>query len=511
MDFCIFNVPKMDLRAPSIGLAQLNGSVKGAGLTSKAFDLNILMWRELSKLGYGKFWLYSDTTFVDAVEYAKHYHIIHPVMERLLIENIPKNTSVIGVSLFCNFSFIPLKSILEILRDNYPSSRIILGGPGISIRNKGECSVILEEYKAEDLYDDFMFGDGDFVIPEYIRGDYSSFALNSFIPDDRSMSDLSPYYPDYTDFTMSHYPKNHLDAEQFSEGPNNWVYITGSKGCVRNCTFCDVATIWGKFRTKSGEQIAREMIHQNITVGVNKFRFTDSLLNGNLKVLKNLCETLLTHNKRLIWHGQYICRDQSQQSPEFYDLMSAAGLDLVSIGIESGSESVRMHMKKNFDNPSLYYTLDQCKRVGIKVVPLMMVGYPTETEEDFLQTLEFIDRLSDYKEIVVDLNLNNPTRILPGSPLSDKVQFSEIHYDNLIKDSEFTSNWWSEQCDYITRIERFFRFHNQLNKNGFKRSYAGGDFNYYQQEYIRIGGSNKNILSMIESVKREEYYNFGGV
>lgn len=508
MDFCIFNVPKMDLRAPSIGLAQLNGSVKGAGFSSKAFDLNVLLWRELSKIGYGKFWLYSDTTFVDAKEYENHYDIIKPHLETILRSNIIPGTKVIGVSLFCNFSFIPLKSILEILRDHSPASRIILGGPGISIRNFIECSDLLDGLRKEGLYDDFIFGDGDFTIPEYIVGNTSNRCLNSFQADERTLQMFSNSFPDYTDFDMSHYPKNHLDAEHFSEGPNKWVYMTGSKGCVRDCTFCDVGAIWGKYKTKTGVQIANEMIHQNKTVGANKFRFTDSLLNGNLKVLKEMCETLIQYPVRLIWHGQYICRHWSQQSPEFYDLMSQAGMDLVSIGIESGSEAVRDHMRKNFSNESLYYTLDQCKRVGIKVVPLMMVGYPTETEEDFVETLKFIDRLSDYREIVVDLNLNNPTRILPGSPLADNVQFSEIHYDSLIKDSEFTSNWWSEQCDYKTRIERFFRFHNQLNKNSFKRSYAGGDFAYYEEEYRKQNSPSENMISLIQGVKEGVYVEY---
>jgi radical SAM superfamily enzyme YgiQ (UPF0313 family) len=495
----------MDLRAPSIGLAQLNGSVKSSGMSSKAFDLNILLWRELCKIGYGKFWSYADTTLVEAEKYSENYHIIHPHLERILLENIPSGCKVIGVSLFCNFSFIPLESVLTILRDNFPISRIIIGGPGISIRNMVECDTELATLKQRDLYDDFMFGDGDFVIPEYINGIVSSPALNSYTQDPRSAAGFSAAIPDYTDFDLSHYPKNHLDVENLADGPNGWLYMTGSKGCVRDCTFCDVGAIWGKYKTKTGSQIAREMIHQNITVGANKFRFTDSLLNGNLKVLREMCEELVKYPKRMLWHGQYICRHISQQSPEFYDLMHQAGLDLVSIGIESGSESVRGHMRKNFSNESLYYTLDQCKRVGIKVVPLMMVGYPTETEEDFVETLNFIDRLSEYREIVVDLNLNNPTRILPGSPLADSMQFSEIHYDSLIKDSEFTSNWWSEQCDYKTRIERFFRFHNQLNKNGFERSYAGGDFKYYEEEYLKQPDPDRHMLKIIHGVIDGEY------
>jgi radical SAM superfamily enzyme YgiQ (UPF0313 family) len=506
-DFCIFNVPKMDLRAPSIGLAQLNGSVKHAGYTSTTFDLNILLWRELVQQGYGHWWTYTDDTLVDHELYEQQKHIIEPAFRKVLTEHLPP-AKVIGVSLFCVFSFIPLKSILSIVRELNPDSKILLGGPGVSIRNRLECDAYFDDLKQDNLYNDFMFGDGDFAIPEYIAGDSSCPCFNDYVQDPRLDRQMPVAIPDYTDFNFAHYPKKHLDVENFAEGPNNWIYITGSKGCVRDCSFCDVRTYFGIFKTKTGRQIAEEMIHQHKTVGVDKFRFTDSLLNGNLRVLETMCKTLLTYDKKLLWHGQYICRNKKQQSPEFYDMMAAAGLDLVSIGIESGSESVRTHMKKHFDNESLYYTLDQLKRVGIKFVPLMMVGYPTETEEDFIETLKFIDRLPEYEDVIVDLNLNNPTRILPGSPLEDNVD-GAIHYDALITDYDFTASWTSDHTDYAIRIERFFRFHNQLNKNGLSRSYAGGDFRYYRDEYLKATDNNPDpeMTRIIQGVLSETYYN----
>jgi radical SAM superfamily enzyme YgiQ (UPF0313 family) len=248
------------------------------------------------------------------------------------------------------------------------------------------------------------------------------------------------------------------------------------------------------------------MIHQYQVNGVDKFRFTDSLLNGNLKVLRELCEQLITFPKKLLWHGQYICRDKSQQNPEFYDLMKSAGLDLISIGIESGSEQVRFHMGKRFNNESLYYTLDQCLRVGIKIVPLMMVGYPTETEEDFLETLNFLDNLKKYEDILVDLNLNNPTRILPGSPLGDHLEMYNISHTGMTHDYDFTANWECGENTYKVRIERFFRFLNSINKNGFKRSYAAGDVNYYKTEYLKLSNPDLKIIELIEKVIHGTYY-----
>lgn len=504
-DFCIFNVPKMDLRAPSIGLAQLNGSVKQEGFNSTAFDLNILLWRHFSQQDKGHWWGYSDNTWVDKDSWNAELSSIEPVMRDILEEKLPKNVGVIGVSLFCIFSFVPLESILKIIREIRPDSKIVLGGPGISIRSKKECDEHFANLKSKNLYDDFIFGDGDRAIVNYIKGKRDMLCLNSYKEDPLTYREMPIAIPDYSDFDLKHYPKKHLEVTNYSEGPNNWVYITGSKGCVRDCSFCDVKTYFGIFKTKSGKQIADEMIHQHSTLGIDKFRFTDSLLNGNLRILEEKCKRLLEYDTRLLWHGQYICRNKKQQSSEFYNMMHEAGLDLVSIGIESGSESVRHHMKKHFDNDSLYFTLDQLKRTGIKFVPLMMVGYPTESEQDFIETLKFIDRLPEYNDVIVDINLNNPTRILPGSPLHENVD-GVINFGDLIFDHDFTANWTSDHTTYLIRVERFFRFHNQMIKNNLKRSYAGGDFRYYKKEYIENGGNDPEILEMIEGVIQGEYY-----
>ena len=57
---------------------------------------------------------------------------------------------------------------------------------------------------------------------------------------------------------------------------------------VRKCDFCDVQSIWPKYRYRSGENIALEMKVQNNKYGTKKFLFTDSLLNGSVKQLEDL-------------------------------------------------------------------------------------------------------------------------------------------------------------------------------------------------------------------------------
>ena len=57
-------------------------------------------------------------------------------------------------------------------------------------------------------------------------------------------------YPNYDNYDLNKY-----------EGKK--LMITGSRGCVRRCTFCDIHKHWQKFVFRSGQSIANEMISQS--------------------------------------------------------------------------------------------------------------------------------------------------------------------------------------------------------------------------------------------------------
>ena len=56
------------------------------------------------------------------------------------------------------------------------------------------------------------------------------------------------------------YDNYKLDEYRYITG-NKILAITGSKGCVRSCTFCDIGVIWPRFKHRGGKHIAAEMIH----------------------------------------------------------------------------------------------------------------------------------------------------------------------------------------------------------------------------------------------------------
>ena len=81
-------------------------------------------------------------------------------------------------------------------------------------------------------------------------------------------------------------------------------------------------------------------------------------------------------------------------------------------------------MQKGYSDEDLHYSLGEIFKNNIKVRFLMIIGYPTETQEDFEQTLRFFDRYAEFgrKGLVEEVNLGLTLNLLPNTPLYNKAE-----------------------------------------------------------------------------------------
>ena len=98
----------------------------------------------------------------------------------------------------------------------------------------------------------------------------------------------------------------------------------------------------------------------------------------------------------------------------------------------------------------------------------MIVGYPTETREDFQQTLRFFDKYAEYgrQGLVEEVNLGLTLNLLPNTPLYDHAE--EYGLDTT---KDHINDWICTQnpsLDFKERLKRRIEAQYYVEKLGYK-------------------------------------------
>ena len=343
---------------------------------------------------------------------------------------------VVGLSVFSYWSHKSAMLLTQRIRQRLPTARIMLGGRGTSSTLFGSdrkayltainnCDGL--PTAAEDTYfsawmlsaglaDVVLEGDAEQSFAEWLSGGVDTV---HFVSDVTAidMSDIP--YSDFDDYDLPGYPYHHERA----------LPLSGSKGCVRACTFCDVPKIWPKFLFKDGHHVADEMTYLNQRYGAKEFYVTDSLANGSMVAFLDFLRKIADYKEQgridntVVWTGHYITRPAHQIPPEMYALMAQSGAQGMGIGVESGSDRVRDHMKKKFSTDDLNKEMAQFSAHGITAVLLFFSGYPTETWDDFVDTVNMFYRYQRYAAdgTLQKLALGTPYQYIFDTPMDDLV------------------------------------------------------------------------------------------
>lgn len=176
-----------------------------------------------------------------------------------------------------------------------------------------------------------------------------------------------------------------------------WVNIMF--GCDEFCTYCIVPYTRGKERSRSKQDIIDEVKalveqgYQEVTLlgqNVNAYgkdiigqayTFGDLLRDLNQTGIKRIRFTT-SHPHDLDRKTMEAMRDCQHVMPFFH------------LPVQSGSNAVLKKMNRHYTKESYLKTLQELKDTvpGISVTTDIIVGFPSETEDDFLETLDLVDR-----------------------------------------------------------------------------------------------------------------------
>jgi hypothetical protein len=288
------------------------------------------------------------------------------------------------VSVFSQFSQSTALLLIKKIRNLYPDKIILIGGVGSqkpsqlsTTKQFGET--LLEKKLIDSWQSDISTSEIERILPQRLLSGYA------------------------TDVDFSIY---NLDSYQWQQSGQS-VPVLGSHGCVRQCSFCDVIKHFPRYSFIESDQLTKQIVQIFQQTNIAKFIFMDSLVNGSmanfLSLLKNLSyskeQAWLPAN--FSWSGTYICRPRSTQLDRIHTLLPKSGVDNLVIGVETGSDRVRFEMQKKFTNQDLLYELDAFKTNGVSTTLLFFPSWPTETLDDYAETLELFKNLSKYAQTQV--------------------------------------------------------------------------------------------------------------
>jgi hypothetical protein len=323
-------------------------------------------------------------------------------------------------------------------------NEILIGGQGIGDE---KWTYNLKEQKQIDHY---IVGEGEITFRKFLQGHRDLPGLNNF--NFEQIDDLDAYcvIPNYTKLLVNKYP--FLNERQD-------LFITASRGCVRNCSYCDIGHQWKKFRYRSANHVAQEMIAQFERHGIKDFFFTDSLINGSMKMLNELCDILIEYKEKrpdadFKWRGQYIFRPKELVKEAHIEKMVKAGVDYLIVGLETGSDRVRHDMNKKHTTDDAEWFLEMFKKYGITCHLLMITGWVTETLEDHQDTLNLFPRWQKFvaSGTITGIELGSTLMILEHAPVGYAVNDLEIR---MINDKPYL--WQSGVNPDLTVAERVRR------------------------------------------------------
>lgn len=163
------------------------------------------------------------------------------------------------------------------------------------------------------------------------------------------------------------------------------THIITSRGCTKNCSFCDTSVFGQRYRQYSAERIVKMCLHLRENYGIQHFLFDDDSFIVNKKRIKELCALF----KQLPFKISWSCNARVDLvNPEILAIMADAGLWQIAYGVESGDQKILNDMVKHTTTQQISDALKWTHEVGVRNKAFFIVGYPTETVENIESTIK---------------------------------------------------------------------------------------------------------------------------
>ena len=288
------------------------------------------------------------------------------------------------------------------IKKNYPTVKVAMGGgfPNTELRS-------LKDKRVFDYFDFITLDDGELPIEILVKNSSSetpkrykrTFLLHAGEVSYKNDSPLSDYKqaqvgtPDYSDLLLDQYvsvievanPMHSL----WTDG--RWNKLTMAHGCYwAKCSFCDVSLDYIKlYEPVTAKLLVDRMEELIAATGETGFHFVDEAAPPAL--MRELALEILRRKLTVTWWTNI--RFEKSFSKDLCQLLAASGCIAVSGGLEVASERLLKLIEKGVTVEQVARVTQNLTEAGVMVHAYLMYGYPTQTVQETIDSLEMVRQL----------------------------------------------------------------------------------------------------------------------
>jgi anaerobic magnesium-protoporphyrin IX monomethyl ester cyclase len=301
----------------------------------------------------------------------------------------------IGISIIMS-DLEQTKKIMGIIRNIMPSVPVTFGGPWPSA-NPEES---IKKFGADFV----VMGEGELVFPQLIDAIKRGLPTDS-IPGTASIVDGHIKINSVNRLTEEElntlpFPAwELLDHKVYAKRPSiaavgrrPYMSIITSRGCPYKCAYCH-QTMGKVFRRRSAKSVLAEMEELRFKYGFKEFEFIDDCFNLDRERMLAILTGIRDRLSDVKLHFVTGLRSDILE-PENMVLFKQAGTVSACFAIETSSPRLQNMIHKNLNIEKATNAINAAVKAGIYSTGLFMLGFPTETYEEALSTIEFAVRSS---------------------------------------------------------------------------------------------------------------------
>jgi anaerobic magnesium-protoporphyrin IX monomethyl ester cyclase len=299
-----------------------------------------------------------------------------------------------GVSSMTGPQIIRALEASRLFRSRHPDVPIVWGGI--------HASLLPEQTLENPLVDIVVVGEGEATLLELVHALKTGVPLDqvqgiAYKENGRCRFNAARPFVDLDAQPPLAYELIHMDLYRRKIFGADHVSFNSSRGCAHRCAFCyDGVVHKRKWRTMQPETVLERLKRLISDYDIHGFNFTDDNLFVNMdhayRVLDGIAKAGL--NIRI---GKLHVRVDAinKMDRDFLELLVAAGVERLTIGVESGNQRILDMIRKDL-TPEEVLNASR-KLIPYRMVPvyLFMMGLPTEEPQELRESILLARRLLD--------------------------------------------------------------------------------------------------------------------